>query len=262
MPTALTRDTPVLGAQVVGRACMLLREIARHGSMGARLADLTNASGLTHATVHRILQSLIAESFLFKDDHTKRYKLGTGIFELGLAAPSPLDHLVRLRPVLDELAQRIGDTAYLMMRRGDEVLCLARAEGASPLRAYTIAVGEMRPLTASLSGICMMSYMPDEEIERLIRRSYDPGGRFPDATPDYVRRHIRHVREQGYCISREVLMKAATGLSAPVPGPDGTPFLGISLSAISSRVPDRRVPGLAEELVDSCRTMGRILMED
>jgi DNA-binding IclR family transcriptional regulator len=255
-------ETPVAGAQLVGRACMLLREIARHGTAGARLAELTVASGLPHGTVHRILQSLIAESFLFKDTITKHYRLGSGIFELGLVAPSPLDHLSRLRPLLDALADKIGDTAYLMMRRGDEIICMARAEGASPLRAYSIVVGEMRPLAASLSGICMMASMADDEVENIIRRSYNPAGRFPDATPEYVRRQVAHVRRHGYCISREVLMKAATGLSAPVPNPDGPPFLGLSLSAVSSRVPESRVAGLVEDLLASCHAMGAVVRQD
>lgn len=251
----------VHGAQAIGRACLILREIARFGSAGARVRDLTAASALSHATVHRILQSLVAEAFLIQDERTRRYKLGTAIFELGLAAPSPLDHLVELRPMLQDLAERIGDTAYLMMRRGDEVICLAHAEGASPIRAYVIEVGEIRPITASLAGICMLAESPDDEVEKVISRTAQATSRFGDSTPTYVRRQVADARAHGYCLSREVLLKTATGISATVPNANGPSFLGISLSAVTSRVPDRRVKDLVRELLKTCAEVGRVVQQ-
>ncbi|NTI78535.1 IclR family transcriptional regulator [Rhizobium rhizogenes] len=250
----------VSGAQAISRACFLMMEVARSGQSGARLVELQKSSGLSHSTVHRILQSLVGERFIVQDAASKRYRLGHAIFELGLAAPSPLDHLSELRPILSELAQRIGDTAYLMMRRGDEIICLARAEGASPIRTYMIEVGEMRPIGASLAGICLMATMEDDEVERTIRRTELSIARYGEASPAYIRRQIAHVRSKGFCISREVLLKMATGMSMAVPNAKGAPFLGISISAVSSRVPDRRVPLLAEELMTACMAMGAALI--
>jgi hypothetical protein len=52
------------GAQTVDRACLLLEGIARSGSPGARLVDLTQRPKLNRATVHRILQSLSEEEWV------------------------------------------------------------------------------------------------------------------------------------------------------------------------------------------------------
>src|SRR5262245_32204582 len=116
------------GAQTVDRACLLLGEIARHGPAGVRLIDLTQRSKLSRPTVHRILQSLSAAQIVHQDSTSRRYRLGVGLHALALAAPSPLEQLPELRPLLAELAQRTGETAYLMQRQGSEVLCIARAE--------------------------------------------------------------------------------------------------------------------------------------
>ena len=249
----------VSGAQAISRACCLMMEVARSGQSGARLVELQKSSGLSHSTVHRILQSLVGERFIVQDPASKRYRLGQAIFELGLAAPSPLDHLSELRPLLVDFARRIGDTAYLMMKRGDEIICLARAEGASPIRAYMIEVGEMRPIGASLAGICLMAVMDDDEVEKTIRRTELSIARYGEASPSYIRRQIAHIRKHGYCISREVLLKMATGMGMAVPNAKGPPFLGVSISAVSSRVPERRVPLLVEELKTTCRAMGEAL---
>ena len=253
------KSGPIHGGQVIARTCNLLREIARHGSAGARLSDLRDASALSHATAHRILQTLLTEGFISRDPLNRRYRLGSSLFELGLAAPSPLEELASLRPILEDLALRIGDTAYLMMRRGNEIVCLAHAEGDAPLRARIIEVGAVRPICASLGGLCMLAQSGDAEVDRIMASTLEASQRFGEVTPSYLRREISQVRNSGYCISREVLLKAATGISAAVPNQNGPSFLAISISAVSARVPDSRVQHLVSELLAACNEMADCL---
>ena len=103
-----TRPRSPGGAQTVDRACLLLADIARHGTAGARLTDLANSARLCRPTVHRILQSLAAADLVRQDPATRRYRLGVALHGLALAAPSPLEHMADLRPLIDGLAQRTG----------------------------------------------------------------------------------------------------------------------------------------------------------
>jgi len=247
------------GAQTVDRACMLLSEIARHGPPGARLIDLTRRSKLSRPTVHRILQSLAAAQFVHQDAATRRYRLGVALHGLALAAPSPLEQSAELRPLLEGLAQRTGETAYLMLRRGDEVLCIARAESASPIRTLLIEVGAYRPIGATIGGIAMLAALEDEEVEAILKRTASALARHKNATPEYVRRHIANVRRNGFCVSKSVLIEGTTGVSAAVPGGSMRPFLAVSLSAISTRVPEARVKPLAGDLMRTCARMGQLL---
>lgn len=250
------------GAQTVDRACMLLNEIARHGPTGARLIDLTQISKLSRPTVHRILQSLSAAQFVHQDTPTRRYRLGVALHGLALAAPSPLDQLTELRPLLEGLAQRTGETAYLMLRQGNEVLCIARAEGTSPIRTLLIEVGAYRPIGAAIAGITMLAALDDEEVEDILERTASAMARHRNATPDYVRRHIAIVRRNGFCVSKAVLIEGATGISAAVPNGDARPYLAVSLSAITARVPESRVKPLASDLTRTCAKMGQLLVRE
>lgn len=254
---AKTRN--VLGAQTVDRACILLAEIARCGRQGARLVDLTQRSKLSRPTVHRILQSLAAAQFVHQDPPTRRYRLGVALHGLALAAPSPLEQLTELRPLLDGLAQRTDETAYLMLRQGDEVLCIARVEGASPIRTLLIEVGAYRPIGATIAGITMLAALDDAEIEEVIKRTTPAMSRYRNATPDYVRRHVAEARRNGFCVSKQVLIEGATGISAAVPASSGRPYLAVSLSAASTRVPEARVKPLAADLTRTCVRMGQVL---
>jgi len=247
------------GAQTVDRACMLLKEIARHGVSGARLVDLTVASGLTRPTVHRILQSLLAAEFVCQPFGVKRYKVGVGIYGLGLAAQGPIERLAELRMLLEGLASRTGDSAYLMLRRGDEMLCVARAEGATPIRTYVIEVGALRPIGATITGITLLAALHDDEIEAILKRTTSAMASFRNATPQYARRQIACVRRDGFCMSDRVFIEGATGISAAVPATDGPCCLAISLSAIPSRIPKSRVKPLAQDIMRTCAEMARIL---
>jgi DNA-binding IclR family transcriptional regulator len=247
------------GAQTVDRACGLLNDIARHGPGGARLIDLTASSKLTRPTAHRLLQSLAAAGFVDQDHASKRYRLGVAVHGLALSAPSPLHQLAELRPLLEGVARRTGETAYLMMRQGDEVFCIARAVGESPIRTLLIEVGAYRPVAATIAGICMLAPLQDEEIAAILRRTAGAMARRRNATAEYAWGQIHNVRRNGYCISREVLIEGTTGISAAVPDVNGRPFLAISLSAVSPRVPEARVKPLAADLTRTCARMGQLV---
>lgn len=197
---------------------------------------------------------------MHQDAPTKRYRLGAALHGLALAAPSPLEQSAELRPLLEGLAQRTGETAYLMLRQGNEVLCIARAEGTSPIRTVLIEVGAYRPIGATIAGITMLAALDDEEVEDILKRTASAMARQRNATPEYVRRQIGNVRRNGFCVSKDILIEGATGISTAVPNGDAPPYLAVSLSAITSRVPESRVKPLASDLIRTCTKMGQLLM--
>ena len=232
------------GAQAIERACKILRALARRGGAGSRLIDIRNAAGLSHPTTHRMLQSLMREGFVTQNA-SRRYALGPALYELGLVAPTPVEDFERLRPHIQALADRCGDTCYLMIRRGHDVAYLIHAEGAYPIRTYTIAAGERLPMPASLGGIALMAELPDEVVEDILM-GVDPAlPAYRNATKDLVRQQIGFIRNGGYGWGVDVVMEGVGGLSCVVPNPDGVPYLAVSISAIKARVIGDRVPQVA-----------------
>lgn len=241
----------VAGGQSIERACAILRELARHGQTGARLLDLTDATGLSRPTAHRMLQSLRREGFVSQHP-SRRYGLGPTLYELGLRAPTPIDNLERLRPLIQKLADRCGDTAYLMIRRGQDVVYLVRAEGAYPIRAYTIGIGERLPMPASLGGIALLAEAPEDEIDEILR-DVDPAlPTYRNASRADVREQIAFVRRNGHGWGVDVVMEGVGGLAAAVPNRNGSAYLAVSISAIKSRVVGERIGLVARMLKKTC----------
>ena len=110
------------GTQSLQRALTLLRQVAKYGDTGIRLSHLVLATGLDRGTAYRLLNCLVREQFIDRDDQ-HLYRLGPQSILLGstMTAPTPL--LTRFVPAMKRIARISGDTVFLMMRRGDLVYC-------------------------------------------------------------------------------------------------------------------------------------------
>lgn len=241
-------------SQVVERTCRILREVAKRGHSGARLLDLTNATGLSRPTVHRILQSLIAERFV-QQKSSKRYHLGSALYEIGLSAPSPLGDLEPFRQIMQDLANRCGDTVYLAIRRGDQSFYLLRCEGAFPIRTHVVNAGQTLPLVGSHAGHAFLASMEPVEAEDVISRAEKTPDLFGAGNAEFLRDEIERIRSQGYGWAKDVTIKGVAGICAAVPNAYGQPYLAVTISAISSRLEKDRVDALSRMLIETAQAI-------
>lgn len=251
MLMAMTNETQAdlaTGAQTVDRACELLREIARTGARGIRLLDLCNATGLSRPTVHRILRSLQFAALVQQSTDTRRYALGSGMFELGMATPNPITQFPQVRSIVEELAASTNDTVYLMLRSYDDVLCAWRAQGAYPIKANVVALGDRRPLGASVAGLGILGALPEEESDALINANSASLSDFCRMTASDVKRHVQEARSKGYAVGVNAVMEGVTAVGMAVPASYQRPYMALSVSAISLRIPPDRIAELVVQL--------------
>lgn len=255
-------DRPASGAGVVPKAALLLRHIADGGPEGIRLKDLAGAVGLPRPTVHRLLSDLV-EARLVGQAADKRYVLGQQLFELSLAAPNPVGNLDRYRPLLRELAVELGDVVYFSLRRGTTMQYLARETGAYPIRTYTVEVGELRRISNSYSGLAMLATLPAETSNRLIastERSADKAMRLVRM----VSRLRSEMQRTGFVAGSDLVLDGYSGISGvavTVPNGQAAPFLAVSASAISQRLPPSRYASVAAALDSTARAISDLVVE-
>jgi DNA-binding IclR family transcriptional regulator len=124
------------------KVCRLLRALST--PVPQRLADVAEGSGVNKATALRLLESLIDEGFVVRDEATRRYALGDEALTLGIAMQGR-DHIRdRARPTLLRLAAATGDTLLLSVRSGVESVCVDREFGSYPIRANYLDLGMRR----------------------------------------------------------------------------------------------------------------------
>jgi len=222
------------------RIAAVLDCLAAYPEHGARLVDICKFSGLGKGTAHRILAGLTDAGLAQQDPDTGRFFIGARIVTWARSGRRKFDLADQLKPALDEICELCGDTVYLAIRQGDEVVYIARREGAYPLKALPVEVGARRPLGIGAAPIAILAFQPPEEIERVMaeHKAERLGFRIGD---DLARDLIARAQELNYSLHLGEVLPGMTAVGVPLRDPAGVPFAAISVAAGADRLPpDRR----------------------
>lgn len=230
------------------RAMALLRALATAGPRGLPLSRLATTSGLAPSTVHRLLGQLMEEGAARQVEDTRCYALGPLAFELGLAAAQQFDMRAACRPAVERLAQEAGDTVYIVIRSGEEAVCIERHEGPSPIRVFTLQIGSRRPLGLGAGGLAILSAVPDEERLALLDRVAERIASDHDFSEKALRDSLAAARRQGYALIRNRITPGVTAIGMPFRNTLGQVVGAISIAAINSRMTPARVALLRPQI--------------
>jgi DNA-binding IclR family transcriptional regulator len=240
------------GTQAIERAVEVLRYIAANDVSGARLVDITRDLQLHRSTAHRILSCLLNERLVSIKQPDHRYILGSLTYELGLRAARREGFNTLCRPSLERIAKTTGDVVFLSVRSGLETVCIDRAEGDYPIRAYTRQIGDRRPIGFGAVGIAMLALLPDEIVEETIKQAAQALRIFNGETPQQSWARVLRARTYGFALNvREKLGLRAIAL--PIRDATNEPIAAISVCAIASRLGMERAKELAPLIADEVR---------
>jgi DNA-binding IclR family transcriptional regulator len=152
------------GIQVIARAAAILRTLENEED-GLSLAQIAKRVDLPRSTVQRIVNALTEENLLMAASLTARVKLGPAI--LRMAANTNFNFVKFVRPHLEALAQRTGETVDLSMQRDDKMVFVDQISGTHRLSAVS-AVGESFPMYSSANGKATLSMLDDDSIVALL----------------------------------------------------------------------------------------------
>lgn len=242
-PLAPAKSDKRTGTQSLERAVSVLRVIASRGRQGLRLKDVAEISGLSVSTSFRMLQYLLSEGLLDKNQMAGKYHLGPLIYELGLLARPRYSLSEVCDQSMQNLAEKTQDTVYLSERSGLEAVCTLRKLGDYPVKVMPLDVGIRRPLGVGAGGLAILGAMAEEEAESIIQSIGDNIHHFGQLTPSSLRRFVTQAKQQGYSY-----MPGATPLTGAVgvAFPANSPLAAISISAISSRMTEQRQAEIAQ----------------
>lgn len=243
-PRKLTPEGRLSGTQSIERALLLLREIAAHNRGGSRLLDLATRTSLQRPTVHRMLKCLAAEGMVQQDPDSHRYFLGSMVFELGLTAAPRFNLREICHPSMLRIAEATNDTVFLTQRSGLDAVCVDRREGTYPIKTFTLEIGMRRPLGVGTGSMAILAALPEEEVRSIIA-SNAPRLEEYGFTPATMLAQAKRAQKLGYSLREMPSLAGVRSLGCAVHNQNGMPFAALSVSAISSRMTEKRIPELA-----------------
>lgn len=234
--------------RVLGRAFDILETLSEINSP-MTLSEITEATGLSKSTAHRILRAMLDRSFVAKTDKGT-YTIGFKIIEIASTHINNLELLTEAKPFLSKLTRELDLTAHLGILDGADVVYLEKLDGHPNSQVYT-QIGHSSPGFCSSIGKCLMACMSREELDEVLDscdfRKYTR--KTITDRREFVR-HLRQVRLQGWAIDDEEYEEGHRCVGATVYDYRGLPVAAISASGSAGILTDDKL----EETVEKVRT--------
>jgi len=202
------------------------------------------------ASIYRILCSLDAAGYLWKDDRTGRYELGVKFIEMGHLSEKRQDFLRHAHPHLELLLEEFGENVNLIKVHGVELVYLTTLDGQHPLR-----VAEMRNrrqcVHSSASGKIFLAYLPKEELEERLSE-LELVGLTPHTITDrgQLLEELERIRERRYSLDAEENILGISCVASIILNRENYPVAAMSISAPTFRLPSKKIKLIARRLVE------------
>lgn len=248
-------QAPSDGTAALDKALDVLDAIglAPHGLSQAELgAQLL----LPRTTLYRLLATLVARGLVRRDPLRRVYCLGFRCVEYARAAYAMPDLVAAAGIELRGLRDLTGETTYLAVLDGREVLSLERCDGAHAHRSSS-ALGERKPLHCTSLGKSILSALPEAERDALVKDLP-----LPAVTPRSIterrrlQAELRLTATRGYALDDEEIALGVRCVGAPVIDPQGQVRGAISVAGPAFRLTLERLELLGAEVAQAARRIG------
>jgi len=215
------------------------------------LTELAHSLGLPKSTAHRLVSTLADYHFLQYDQASQRYCLGLRIFGLGSVANQSLSLKRLVGSFLTELHTKLNKTVALAVLRDDEVVYIDKREDwRHPVKSTEM--GRHRPPHFGMFGQLLMAYLPEEEIDRILKKSpLIAYTKKTIANKAEFKTRLNAIRKQGYVIDDGQVFDGVTGIAAPIKDSSGKVVGGIGVSLITAAEDKAGVKKIIKELVET-----------
>lgn len=206
-------DHRVDSVQAFTRGLAVIRCFGEEASR-LTLTEVARRTGLTRAGARRLLHTLCNENYAATDG--KFFWLTPRILDLGYSYLSSMELWGFAQEYLENLRERLGESASIAVLDGDDVVYVMRAQTKRMLATY-LGVGSRIPAYVVSLGRIQLAMLPEQK-----RRDYLARIRLEQFTPytvssvEDLAARLAHDREQGYSIVMRELELGISGVAMPV----------------------------------------------
>lgn len=243
---------PKLSTSSADRCLAIMQLLVPHAG-GLGLSEVAGALSLPVSATHRLLQVLCHQGFVRQSAANSHYVLTWKLAALGLQMMAGKGVGQLSQPILDALARQTGELVRLAVVDGDEMVWIAKAQGATSSIRYDPVGGLTVPLHTTAMGKAWLATMPEEDaIATVARRGFSGHLVGPKAIDnlDDLRAEIRRTRQLGYGTQHEESEPGLAAIAMLVRDRlCGNAVLGaVSIGGPSFRIDRQRLEGFVEPL--------------
>lgn len=226
--------------QTVGGNRQLLRmlgvfEIVARSPDGLSLAEISNQLSSPKSSLLTLLRPLVARNYLTHANN--RYSLGNESFVLATNIISARKFGAVVRGLMAELQRKCPETVILVVidRAAQTAIYSDVMESPQSIR-YSVPAGTTRPLFTSAAGQLLLAYQSEKWRNQYLRKvKLKPLTIRTITNMEELRKKLDTIVETGLSISISEAVEGATGVAAPIFGPDGTVLAALLVAGPTER---------------------------
>ncbi|MFP6640692.1 MAG: IclR family transcriptional regulator [Myxococcota bacterium] len=225
--------------QTVSNALHMLEAFRGEGELG--VSELSRRLRLHKNNVFRLLATLEHHGYIEQSETNDQYRLGVRCLELGRSFSGPHELLRRARPILQQLAAAVGETAHLALLSDHQVVHLDGVQSGQML-VTALRVGERLPSHCTALGKVLLGCGEigvQESMGQKVRGGFVLERRTPTTLVDLQKLfdELRTVSAQGFAVDLGECEEGLHCVAAPVRAGSGQTLAALSVSGPALRLP-------------------------
>lgn len=229
----------------LAKAMRVLEYFIGHTEVG--VTEISEALGLYKSNVYDILTTFETMGYVDQNDRTGKYRLGCRVLEISHALTSSMGFRKTTYPHMKRLAEEVGETVYLGVPDGLDVVYL---DAAYPGHEYMTRamLGDRAHMYCTGIGKAILSRMDEQEWAKLFLEPLEAYTASTITDPESLIQDLRITRERGYAIDNMEHEHGIRCVGVPIVNSMGIVVAGMSISCPSLRLDDEKIEVYAQRL--------------
>ena len=207
---------------------MKILEALSTGNKKYSVAEIAEYTALPPSTVHRILQTLLSQNYVSKDELTHLYYLGYALIPLGAKAAQQINITDAATPVLKKLSDETKEDTYLIIKSGRKGLVLQTVEGPHPLKIVDRYGSEVE-LHCGAIRKALLAFQSPEFIEEYLNYGLKKYTEHTLVDQHELKESLNEIRAEGVGASIGEYIKDGLGVGAPILNSKGEAVASIGI---------------------------------
>lgn len=219
------------------------------------LSDISKKLNLHISTVHGIINTLYAYSYIDKNPENGKYRLGLEFLVKANLVSSSLDLKEIGYPYLIDLTKKHHETSHLYVFQNYQLFCVAKMESPGNYSIISSKAGGKLPLHASASGKMFLAHMVTSDLEHILDE-YNLE-RFTEHTivnPSQLIDCLQDIRKRGFSTEDEEIEHGAFSIAAPIHDAAHAIVGTISIVGSKARILENKEM-IIQDLVEAARAI-------
>lgn len=243
--------------QSFARGLEVIRSFSAQSSQQT-LSEVAARSGLTRAGARRILLTLQTLGYVTSDG--KYFSLTPRILDLGFAYLSSMPIWNLAEPVMESLAEEVGESCSAAVLDGTEIVYVMRVS-THKIMSITLGVGSRLPVYCTSMGRVLLAALPEDQAMACLKASRPAAlTRHTVTDLDALRQKIAQTRKQGWCLVNQELEEGLVSMAAPIQDRQGRTVAALNISGQANRTSAKAMQdGMLPALLAAAQNISRLL---